>query len=323
VSAVASAAVAEGCGTVDRRLVHKAALEEVFLSRSSALGPEVYMCSGQLPRMHAFFNDVQTGRYDVVLLVEFVRQAAVLVAHRHLGVALGRQFVFTRMELDMDIDRLRVGAEPAELEVRLTLGNERRIAGDLAAYELDGVLTIAGDRVAVGSGACMCLGERDYADVRAAPGTSRARVEPPDGTRVSPAAPASVGRSLARNVTTSAVVRRGPGAFQAAIHVDAGHPTFFDHPLDHVPALLLLEAGRQTAVAAAAAELGVPATACCVDRCAMAFDRFVELGQPAECHATVQFPVDRGARRAEVDVAIRQGGDCGRIALGVAGVDAP
>lgn len=39
----------------------------------------------------------------------------------------------------------------------------------------------------------------------------------------------------------------GPGSRLSRLIVDRAHPFFFDHPLDHVPGLLLLEAGVQAA----------------------------------------------------------------------------
>jgi len=57
---------------------------------------------------------------------------------------------------------------------------------------------------------------------------------------------------------------------------DLSHPVLFDHPSDHLPGMLVLEAARQ----AARAELGNPE----MDPASMSvqFHRFVELGVPAE-----------------------------------------
>ncbi|WP_370012895.1 AfsA-related hotdog domain-containing protein, partial [Nocardia cyriacigeorgica] len=67
----------------------------------------------------------------------------------------------------------------------------------------------------------------------------------------------------------------------ATLVPDIGHPFLFDHPLDHVPGSLLIEACRQTALAMvlerAPRLVGVSST----------FDRFVELDTPAECRAEI------------------------------------
>ena len=53
-------------------------------------------------------------------------------------------------------------------------------------------------------------------------------------------------RRLARNRLLSDVAL-GPDGGRAAILPDQSHPFFYDHPLDHVPGLLLIEAGFQMA----------------------------------------------------------------------------
>jgi hypothetical protein len=48
------------------------------------------------------------------------------------------------------------------------------------------------------------------------------------------------------------------GCFEAEVTPDYDHPFFFEHPLDHVPAMMLVEAGRQLGIAIAHLYLGVP-----------------------------------------------------------------
>lgn len=49
-----------------------------------------------------------------------------------------------------------------------------------------------------------------------------------------------------------------PHTFAAQIHVDREHPFFFDHPVDHVPGMLLIEAARQFGIAVAHRFYDVP-----------------------------------------------------------------
>jgi 2-oxo-3-(phosphooxy)propyl 3-oxoalkanoate synthase len=48
------------------------------------------------------------------------------------------------------------------------------------------------------------------------------------------------------------------GWFEAEVTRDYDHPFFFEHPLDHIPAMMLVEAGRQMGIAIAHMYLGVP-----------------------------------------------------------------
>jgi hypothetical protein len=84
------------------------------------------------------------------------------------------------------------------------------------------------------------------------------------------------------------------------LRVDTRHPVLFDHMVDHVPGMLLLEAARQ----AAAATLG---HACLPLAVASEFLRYVELDAPCAIEAClVAGTGEEGART--VLVTGRQGG---------------
>ncbi len=57
-----------------------------------------------------------------------------------------------------------------------------------------------------------------------------------------------VHKSNAENVLISDI-ERYDDLFHTSIIVDTKHPFFFEHPREHVPGLLLVEAGRQNAMA--------------------------------------------------------------------------
>jgi len=46
--------------------------------------------------------------------------------------------------------------------------------------------------------------------------------------------------------------------FEAELTPDWEHPFFFEHPVDHVPSLMLVEAGRQVGLAISHLHLGIP-----------------------------------------------------------------
>jgi 2-oxo-3-(phosphooxy)propyl 3-oxoalkanoate synthase len=109
--------------------------------------------------------------------------------------------------------------------------------------------------------------------------------------RPAPAAPAAVGRLDVRNVVIGdPVAGAHDGTFTAGVVVDEDHPILFDHRLDHIPAMLVLEAFRQTAIVAAARTTGIDAGDLLLSACGARFDAFAELWQEAACHATVGTP---------------------------------
>jgi 2-oxo-3-(phosphooxy)propyl 3-oxoalkanoate synthase len=60
-----------------------------------------------------------------------------------------------------------------------------------------------------------------------------------------------VHKSRDQNVALSRVSPVRGHVYAAQVHVDLEHPFFFDHPVDHVPGLLLIEAARQFGIVVA------------------------------------------------------------------------
>lgn len=69
------------------------------------------------------------------------------------------------------------------------------------------------------------------------------------------------------------------GVHRGIVHVDLHDPVFFDHPLDHVPGMLLVVAGLELAEHAAMLRSGNVSFR-------LTFTRFSELDTPIEVHAT-------------------------------------
>ena len=80
-----------------------------------------------------------------------------------------------------------------------------------------------------------------------------------------------------------------PDDFIAQLFIDKTHPFFFEHPLDHVPGLMLVEAGRQlgTAVAHTAYDVPVGSTVFILNGMEVDFSSFAELDQPVFVNSTV------------------------------------
>lgn len=87
--------------------------------------------------------------------------------------------------------------------------------------------------------------------------------------------------------------------------VDDTHPVMFDHPLDHLPGMLLLEAGRQAGFTATEAIAGLPADT--LLSCYLQFARFCEFGQETIVHAEPK-NVSRRHSVALFHIRITQGG---------------
>ncbi|MBX3471268.1 MAG: hypothetical protein KF878_30745 [Planctomycetes bacterium] len=97
---------------------------------------------------------------------------------------------------------------------------------------------------------------------------------------------------------------RPGGEVTCQVRVLPGHPFFFEHEVDHLPGLYLLEAGRQAALVAARRSVGLPvapATAACAFRAR--FDGFAEKAAALVADAGAR-ATEEGA--VEVDLVARQ-----------------
>jgi hypothetical protein len=296
-----------------RQLAHRASVSEVLPTDTADAGDGYYLVAAQAPRSHLLFNDGADRFIDLLVLVETVRQGGTVVAHRFLDVPLDLAFVLRSATLEvLDLDAMRSGSAPAELVADLTLTDLVRREGVVTRMSAEASLRINGRVAARGGGAMIGVPMSDYEKIRPRSLKSVSRTEQgngPEQDRVEVLAPALVGRTNPRNVVVGKVTAAGAeAASRFSLVVDTSHPHFFDHPQDHVPGTLLLEALRQSAVAVAAPTLGVSPQDLVVTSCTTAFKRYVELGRPATCHVTAGRPFlpVLGGPSLPLEVEIRQ-----------------
>ncbi|WP_054813530.1 ScbA/BarX family gamma-butyrolactone biosynthesis protein [Nocardia arizonensis] len=287
--------------TISRTLAHRCAVAEVFVTSLGAVAADEFLVGAQLPRMHAYYGDhagALADRYDPLLVMEAARQAAIALTHEFYAVPPESAFVVRTFNgTGADSAAWRVTPEPADLEMTVRVPREHRRGASM--HGLDMVLDIsrAGEPMLTVDGsfswttpghwAAMRAGFRDGLGLGAFAGA-----EPP-GER---APVARVGRESRRNVVIGPPDTDGRRA-RAAVVADPAHPFLFDHQLDHVPGSLLIEAARQTALAALGPDL--PRLVCV----ASTFDAFVELDLPAECRVEI---TDAGAQDTVVHCEIHQ-----------------
>ena len=98
-----------------------------------------------------------------------------------------------------------------------------------------------------------------------------------------------------------ASVRETPGRegwYDAEMVHDMGHPFFFEHPLDHIPAMMLVEAGRQLGIAISHLFLGVTMGTMFATRSFdIRFTEFAETTTPVVISASV---TDKRYRKGEL-----------------------
>ncbi|MET8278933.1 ScbA/BarX family gamma-butyrolactone biosynthesis protein [Micromonospora sp. NPDC005174] len=227
--------------TVSRQLVHRSAVAEVLLTDWRQTGPDMFIVAAQWPRGHSLYG-VRGGRFDPLLAAETIRQVGILLAHVGFEVPQSCAFLMQRLAFDCAPDQLHASDEPFDLVVTVEVGGVIRRACTIGGMRIDVTLRHGNDVVGEGSGWLRCISPATYERLRWG-GSARAVGAPP---LVAPADPASVGRQLPADVVVGPPDPEGIRQLRVALD----HPVLFDHPLDHVPGMLALEAMRQAALAA-------------------------------------------------------------------------
>ncbi|MCK7626413.1 transcriptional regulator [Streptomyces sp. RS10V-4] len=279
--------------TVPREYVHRTAVSEVFLTNWRRGGPGGWRVSAQWPRAHSFYGPAH-GLHDPLLLIETVRQAGILLSHVAHGVPLDHPIVWQKVRYDLRPAALRAADTPADIQLQVTDREVVRRRKRLVSAHQEFRIRCDGADLAVAALEYSCHSPEVYRRLRGAYGDlalANARRLPPPR----PVAPQLVGRERAGDVVLAPADR--PGRWQ--LRVDTGHPVLFDHPVDHTPGMLMIEAVRQAARAAAPGPSLPVALAC-------SFERYAELDAP--CWVQARAGAAAGDGRCEVVVGAEQHG---------------
>ncbi|MEU1623906.1 ScbA/BarX family gamma-butyrolactone biosynthesis protein [Streptomyces sp. NPDC020096] len=251
---------------VAKELVHRTSEREVLPTGWTRLDDSHFSVSARWPRDHRCFTAVR-GRHDALLVAETMRQATILLAHAELGVPFGYHFVMWSLEYTVnDVERLALDGPSDDVEAVVTCKEVQWCGNRLSSMRTEYVLWRSGRVLATGKARLTCTSPQVYARLR---GDRLAAA----GVAV-PLLPAVPPRSVGRSGIGDVALAPVPQERTWQLRVDTSHPAHFHRPNDHVPGMLLLEAARQAAYAAAPFTPFVPTT---VD---IAFHRYAELGSP-------------------------------------------
>ncbi|BAU83968.1 hypothetical protein SLA_3053 [Streptomyces laurentii] len=227
--------------TVPREYVHRAALSEVFLTGWHRTGPDTFVVSAQWPRGHSFYSS-ELGSYDPLMLCETVRQTFPLLAHAAYDMPFGYQLSWRTLRYEVDPACLYVNGVPAEVELRVSCSDIRYIRSLPASIRMRVEVVRDGVSFAVVETDFGCHSPEVYRRLRAGRGDVAGMfVGAPAPTF--PLSPGLVARRRDQDVVLSPSGE--PGRWR--LRVDTTHPVLFDHPVDHVPGMVLLESVRQAA----------------------------------------------------------------------------
>ncbi|MFI6577537.1 ScbA/BarX family gamma-butyrolactone biosynthesis protein [Nocardiopsis sp. NPDC050513] len=268
--------------TLDRSVVHREALAEVFVTDTRSLGGDAHAAAAQLPRSHAYYGDhlLRPRLHDPVLLLEACRQAGLAIAHTHYGVPFDHKFVLTTLSVAIDRpDRMVVGPAPSALKMLASIEDKRIKEGRVVGYDARFRLFVDDAEVGTAVVGLRFKSPESYQRLRSsnrsgAPLPSTARFEFPVPGEVP--APYLVGRASTENVVLAGM-RTEADVTSASMRVLPEHPSLFDHAQDHIPGMVLAEAARQLALNALLEAQGTSPAKAYATEITAAFTAFGEL----------------------------------------------
>ncbi|MEU8432018.1 ScbA/BarX family gamma-butyrolactone biosynthesis protein [Streptomyces sp. NPDC029216] len=254
--------------TVPKELVHRDSAAQVLLTDWQRLDDVRFSVTAQWSRSHPFFTPVAGGHYDPLICAETIRQIAYLLGHAEFAVPFGHQFVLWDLSVSvLRPEHLLVRQAPAIVELDITCVDVKRRGGRLSGLGYEAVVRRDGHVVATGRASITCTSPAVYARLRPA---HALRPDHRPLPLTAPAAPQSVARLSPTDVVLSPLAE----ANRWQLRVDTQHPVLFDHWVDHVPGMVLMEAARQAAAAALGRPSFMPLGV------AGEFKRYVELDLP-------------------------------------------
>ncbi|WP_314173506.1 ScbA/BarX family gamma-butyrolactone biosynthesis protein [Streptomyces winkii] len=251
---------------VPREFVHKRAHTEVLLTGWRQCSEREFEVGAQWPRDHGFWRTDGDGVQDPLLLVETTRQVLPLIAHAAYGVPSGHQLIWDHHHCAFSAPFLPVDGSPAEVVLRLSASQAPDRSARLRRIALTMTVHGAGRTLGSASTVYSAHSPQVYRRLRG-PGTPA----PPEAMAAAlapaePLSPSLVGRESEREVVLGPDGERdeagdaggagsgggGEAEGRRRLRVLTTSPWLFDHPVDHVPGMLLMEAARQCAHLAAA-----------------------------------------------------------------------
>ena len=238
--------------TVDRHLVHRWSVSEVFLTDVRTISADRFAAAAQLPTSHSYYGDQARadGTVDPMLLMECFRQAATWIAHRCLEVPRDTSFLVTDWKMPLDRPaRIEPAGRPGQLRIDIEIAQVLNRGGCVRGARFLGQLILDGSPIGQAEVAARYVPAAESVAVRGYHRESRPPLSTslPDRPLGQPVEPRLVGRRRPENVVLFDVEHHC-AATGASLGTCPDHRGFYDHPQDHYTAMILFEAARQIAL---------------------------------------------------------------------------
>ncbi|CCB72739.1 MULTISPECIES: ScbA/BarX family gamma-butyrolactone biosynthesis protein [Streptomycetaceae] len=223
--------------TVPRQLVHRAAHAEVLLTSYRQTTPDHHTITAQWPRNHPFYHPVN-HHHDPLLLIETIRQTIPLLTHTTYNAPLDHKQIWKTLTLTIHHPHhLKTTPTPPHIEIHTTTTHITHHRNTPHTIHLTYTITKDHQPLATATTQYTNHSPTIYHRIRQ-PHHPTTHTPTPPPTTLNPT-------HLNRTNPHDIVLTTTPHPHTYLLRTDTTHPTLYDHPTDHTPGMLLLEAARQ------------------------------------------------------------------------------
>lgn len=204
--------------------------------------------------------------FDPRTLTQTIRQSGLVIAHAEYGVPISHQTLLRTLDFSTEPGFRVSPGLPTDLDVMVTVAERKRTGRSTNSLNMTFRIFREGAAVATAESEFAWISPPAYRRLRG----DRLTVDWGTWPLPAPIAPELAGRSTAAEV----VLAPGGLPHRWLLRNDISNTTLFDHPVDHVPGLALVEAADQAARAFLAPTPFAPG------RVATSYARYVEFDRP-------------------------------------------
>lgn len=241
--------------TVSKELVHRAAVSEVFLTDVNKLGYDRFITGAHLPRTHSYYNDIPSEEkyYDNILLLEVCRQSSIIITHNYYDVPLSAKFIFNEAKFTINnFNALRIKETSSNLLTEVNVISEDKRNDKLIGLTFEMKVYIDGLLCATKLMDITWLEAALWKKIRRKPIKDAEEMYSNNSGAINPSLELEEGKLVGRGSFSNVVIYKPEKAEEDKtrfkIFVNEYHPAIFDHPLDHIPGMLIIESFRQSSI---------------------------------------------------------------------------
>ncbi|WP_051840602.1 ScbA/BarX family gamma-butyrolactone biosynthesis protein [Streptomyces sp. NRRL F-5126] len=291
---------------VARDLVHKHDAGQVLLAGLRCLGEDEFLVAADWTDTSQLAAHRHGGLDDAVLITETIRQCFPLLAHAGYDVPFGERLLWDQYRYTLNLAALHDGGLGGRPDLHIRCHDVVRRRGRVSGLSMDITVVRDGEQLATAYTRFIIQTPAIVQRLRGAHGDAGRMMELARSRPLPP--PVSGASEEFRDAVLSPTDARD----RWLLRVDTHHPMYFDHPSDHVPGILLLEAAKQAARTVRHPRAGT------AEAMETVFHRYVELDAPCQVDADV-LPDDQTGR-ARLLVTMHQNDElCFTALVSVAG----